>query len=130
VIFVDTNVFMYAVGRDHPLKAEARRFFEEAAAEAGRPLCTSAEVLQELLHVYLPVGRLDAYDAAARLLDARVGEIWSVEPEDSRLARDLADRHPALGARDLLHLACCIRRGVSRVKSFDRGLSACFPGSS
>ena len=48
MIFVDTNVFMYAVGRDHPLKAEARRFFEEAAAEAGRPLCTSAEVLQSV----------------------------------------------------------------------------------
>ena len=30
MIFVDTNVVMYAVGRPHPLKEEARAFFEAA----------------------------------------------------------------------------------------------------
>jgi predicted nucleic acid-binding protein len=33
MIFVDTNVFMYAVGRDHPLKDEARAFLISAVAE-------------------------------------------------------------------------------------------------
>jgi len=28
MIFVDTNVLMYAVGRDHPLRADAQAFFE------------------------------------------------------------------------------------------------------
>jgi len=49
VIFVDTNVLMYAVGGPHPLRTEARAFFEDAL-ESGLPLVTSAEVLQELLH--------------------------------------------------------------------------------
>ena len=31
MIFVDTNVFMYAVGRSHPLQDEAQAFFAEAA---------------------------------------------------------------------------------------------------
>lgn len=130
MIFVDTNVFMYAVGRDHPLKAEARSFFETAMADDSRPLCTSAEVLQELLHAYLPVARLDTHDAAVRLLESRVGDVWPIDHEDVRLARDLTDKHPTLGARDLLHVACCVRRGISRVKSFDRGLASCFPRSS
>ena len=30
MIFVDTNVIMYAVGAEHPLRGSARRFFEEA----------------------------------------------------------------------------------------------------
>ena len=128
MIFVDTNVFVYAVGREHPLKVEARRFFEEMTAEGSPALCTSTEVLQELLHVYLPVGRLGTYDAAAQLLESRVGEIWPIEFDDVRLARDLSEKHPAMGARDLLHLACCVRRGVSRVKTFDRGLAAYFRG--
>lgn len=127
MIFVDSNVLVYAVGGEHPLRNRARSFFRETL-EDGTPLATSAEVLQELLHVYLPVDRLRTLDAALQLADARIATIWSVEAEDVRLARLLAERHPALDARDLLHLACCIRRDVDRVKTFDRALAAAFPG--
>ena len=44
MIFVDTNVFMYAVGRPHALRENAREFFVEAN-RSGAPLCTSAEVM-------------------------------------------------------------------------------------
>src|SRR6185369_2251634 len=64
MIFVDTNVFMYAVGREHALREPARAFIEEAARGRLGPLCTSVEVLQELLHAYLPVGRVETLDAA------------------------------------------------------------------
>jgi predicted nucleic acid-binding protein len=53
--------------------------------------------------------------------------IWPLEVEDIRLARALIDRHPALGSRDLLHLACCKRREIHGVKTFDRGLAGAFP---
>ena len=56
MIFVDTNVFMYAVGRPHELQTPAQDFFVEAN-RSGTPLFTSAEVMQELAHVYLPTGR-------------------------------------------------------------------------
>lgn len=125
MIFVDTNVFMYAVGRDHPLVEAAEAFFREAS-ESGAPLVTSAEVLQELLHAYLAVGRPETLDAALELVRSRMVEIWPVEPEDVELARSLADRHPGLGARDLLHRASCLRRGVTRIHTFDRELAAAF----
>jgi uncharacterized protein len=123
--FVDTNVVMYAVGREHPLREEARSFWLEQA-ESGEVLVSSAEVLQELLHAYLPVGRLETLDAALTLARSRLGAIWAIEREDVELARSLVERHPGLGARDLLHVACCTRRGVERVKTFDRGLAAVF----
>jgi predicted nucleic acid-binding protein len=126
VIFVDTNVFMYAVGRSHPLKSPAREFFSENLA-GSRKLVTSSEVLQELLHAYLPVRRLATLDSALALAEAFMSSIWSLDAEDVRLARAFADRHPELKARDLLHLACCKRRGAQGIKTFDRGLAETFP---
>lgn len=127
MIFVDTDVFMYAVGREHVLRESARAFFFEAL-DSGEVLVTSAEVLQELLHAYLPVDRRGTLDAALALVKGRIREIWSLEAEDVRMARALVERHPTLGARDLVHLACCERRGVDRVKSFDRRLAGAFGG--
>lgn len=123
MIFVDTNVFMYAVGRPHTLQADARGFFERSLGE-GEELVTSAEVLQELLHAYLPVNRIATLDAALRLVAGTVSRVWEVEPMDVWFARDLIVNHPELGARDLVHLACCRRRGVRRIKTFDRALAA------
>jgi predicted nucleic acid-binding protein len=128
MIFVDTSVFMYAVGRSHPLREPARAFFLEAL-EQGEVLVSSAEVLQELLHAYLPVDRTGTLDAALALARNRLGAIWPVEPDDVLLARELVDRNLALGARDLLHLACCIRRRVTRVKTYDRALQGAFAAS-
>jgi predicted nucleic acid-binding protein len=125
VIFVDTNVFMYAVGREHPLRSEAQTFFL-SALETGKVLVTSSEALQELLHAYLPVGRMGTMDAALALAEGRMAQIWAVDAEDVLLARNLLDRHPALGARDLIHLASCLRREVAEIKTFDRTLASAF----
>ena len=123
MIFVDTNLFMYAVGRPHPLQDPAREFFVEANRN-GTPLCTSAEVLQELLHAYLPVARFQTLDVAmALVLRSRV-EMWPLEEEDVTLARQLHEQYSSLSPRDLCHLASCRRRGVSEVKTFDQALRA------
>lgn len=121
--FVDTNVFMYAVGGDHPLRSKARAALFQAV-EKQEPLVTSAEVLQELLHAYLAVGRHATLDAAISLVEGCVDEIWPVEAPDVLLARALDAEHPGLSARDLIHIASCRRRGVSRALTFDRGLAA------
>jgi len=121
--FVDANVFMYFVGAKHPLRAEAREFFVRSR-ELDTHLVTSAEVLQEILHVYLRTGKPRLADAAFDLVDATVSNVWSVEREDVQTARGLSTRHPGLEARDLIHLACCIRRGPRGLMTFDRGLAA------
>lgn len=121
--FVDTNLFMYAVGRSHPLREPAREFFVEANRN-GTPLCTSAEVLQELAHAYLPVARIEALDAAMALIRKSRVEVWPLEEEDVTLARQLHEQYSSLSPRDLCHLASCRRRGVSQVKTFDHALRA------
>ena len=127
MIFLDTNVFMYAVGRDHPLRSDARSFLDRAL-EAECVLATSAEVLQELLHAYLPVDRLGTLDLALELVRRTVATVWPLEPADVRFARGLAETHRGLGARDLLHLACCLRREVDDLQTYDLALRAAFSG--
>lgn len=122
--FVDTNVFVYAVGRAHPLRDEARALLREHL-ERNSILATSAEVLQELLHVYLPVGRLQTLDAALALA-ADLSSIWPIDASDVHAARDLARISPGLGARDLLHLALCRRYEATAILTFDRALSGAF----
>ena len=123
MVFVDTSVLMYAVGREHPLRQPARAFFAMATTEQ-QPLATSSEVLQELAHAYLPVERTAALAAALRIVDRTGMEVWPLERDDVTLGIELGARHPGLGARDLCHLASCQRRGVTRIKTFDRGLNA------
>ena len=123
--FVDTNVFMYAVGGPHPLREPARDFLL-GVFEEDRVLVTSAEVMQELLHAYLAVSRRAEIDHAFTLIESCTQEVWSVEPEDVSLAWALAESHPALAARDLVHLAACKRRGVEKVMTFDRRLASAF----
>lgn len=123
MIFVDTNIFVHAVGREHPLRESAQAFFVDASRDRA-PLYTSAEVLQELMHVYLPAQRFRALDEALALASGAMAEIWALERADVDLARQLERLHPTLAARDLCHLASCRRRGVSRIETFDRALAA------
>ncbi len=123
MIFVDTNVFMYAVGKPHPLQPRAQQFFDESMHNREM-LFTSAEVIQELMHVYLRMKRPHTLDSAFELMDKAGVEVWPLEEADVLLARRLHERYPALEARDLCHLASCRRRGVRQIMTFDEALGA------
>jgi predicted nucleic acid-binding protein len=125
MIFVDSNVFIYAVGRSHPLKQEAQNFFLDSS-DRGKRLVTSAEVLQELLHVYLPVGRTETLDAAIELATQGVDQVLSVDSAAVLHARNLLDNFPGLTARDLLHLSVCQLNNIKELKTFDRNLHSAF----
>jgi hypothetical protein len=125
MIFVDSNIFIYAVGRPHPLKAEAQSFFIESSKKEKR-LVTSAEVLQELLHVYLPVGRLETLDAAIQLAIQGVDQVFPIDSATVLHARNLVNQYPGLTARDLLHLSVCHQNKVKELKTFDRNLHVSF----
>ncbi len=123
--FLDTNVFMYTVGGSHPLQSIARDFFRQSIRDRRR-LCTSAEVLQELAHAYLPVKRGERFDQAMALVRRYRIDVLPLEAEDVLLARQLYERHPHLSARDLCHLATCQRLGITELMTFDGNLAAPF----
>ena len=126
MIFVDSNVPMYLVGAAHPHKVDARRLLEESIS-AGERLVTSAEVMQEMLHRYVAIGRRDAIQPALDALLGVVDEVLPIERSDVERAKQVLDGHPALSARDALHVAVMKRWEVGRVMSFDTGFDG-IPG--
>lgn len=122
MIFVDSNVPMYLVGASHPNKDRARLLLQQAVAD-GEMLVTDAEVLQEILHRYVTIGRQEAIaDAFAGILGV-VDEVFPIERPDVLRARAVLDE-TRLSARDALHVAVMRRHGVSRILTFDHGFDA------
>ena len=120
MIFVDSNIPMYLVGAAHPNKVGAQRLLERAVADRER-LVTDAEVLQEILHRYAAIQRLEAIQPAFELLLGVVDEVFDVGLTEVQRAKELLlARHP-LSSRDALHVAVMERRRVERIMTFDQG---------
>ncbi|MCP9487488.1 MAG: type II toxin-antitoxin system VapC family toxin [Gaiellaceae bacterium MAG52_C11] len=118
-VFIDANVPMYAGGREHPFREPARRVL--ASIPDTIDAVTNVEVFQEILYRYLAVGErrggFAVFDGFAGLMTDRV---LSVRADDVLRARDLAESHPLLETRDLVHLAVMEHHGIEEILSADR----------
>lgn len=120
--FIDTNVLLYAAGVEHPYREACRRVLE-AVVRGELKAATSAEVLQEVLHIYWRRGRA----SAGREMAESVMEILSpdgvlpVTGEDVRRAAALLELLAGVGLspRDCLHLAVMERAGIERIVTAD-----------
>ena len=126
MIFIDSNIPMYLVGAEHPNKHAAASLVERAVARRER-LITDAEVLQEILHRYSAIDRLDAIQPAFDLMAGLVDEVVDVSATTVELAKEILLGRTVSSARDGIHLAVMRQMGVTRVMSFDRGFDA-MPG--
>lgn len=120
MIFVDSNIPMYLVGADHPNKSTSRIQVERLVSE-GRRLVTNVEVLQEILHRYVSIGRRDFIQKAWDTLYGIVEEVHGIGEEDAALAKDLVNAYESLTARDALHAAQMKRLKMDTLLSFDQG---------
>lgn len=120
MILVDANIPMYLVGADHPNKIDAQRLVERALL-AGERLTTDAEVLQEICHRYVAIGRREAISPAFDAVLGVVDAVLSIERTEVEAARDLLLGYTSLSARDALHVAVMRRHSIDRVMTFDRG---------
>ncbi|HTO89147.1 MAG TPA: type II toxin-antitoxin system VapC family toxin [Thermoanaerobaculia bacterium] len=128
MIFLDSNIPMYLVGAAHPHKRDAQQLLERALGE-GERLVTDVEVLQEILHRYVAIGRRDAIQPAFDALLGVVERVFAVELADVERAKRIVLGNPRLSARDALHLSVMESQGISRIMSFDAGFDG-FPGVS
>ncbi len=85
---------------------------------------TSAEVVQEMLHVYGrdPDRRAAGMAYAREVLDA-FEPVLTIDGGDLRSAIEIWQTTPEIDARDALHAAVCLRHGlqlVSTDRAFDR----------
>ncbi len=118
MILVDTNVFMYAAGAEHPHKAPSARFLLRVARGEVEAL-VDAEVLQEILHRYRAMSRwVDAqrvYDSARRIVPVT----FPITIELIDAARGLLDASSSLTVRDAIHAAVVFESGAEAICSYD-----------
>lgn len=120
MIFVDSNVPMYVAGRDHPHREPSRRFLE--SGRAGRiDLCTSVEVLQEILHRYVGLKRPDLAAEVYELFVEVCPVVFPVTLSDTDQAKSLIGSVAGVSARDAVHAAVMLNNGVSQIATFDAG---------
>ena len=119
VVFVDANVFMYLVGSDGDLRQRCRSALRHLV-ERQITLVTSVEVLQELLHRFSALNRIETACAVYETAVDVCVEILPVTERHTSRALDLLQGHKRLSARDALHVATMEQRGVRWILSTDR----------
>ena len=84
-------------------------------------------VLQEILHRYTAIDRLEAISPAFHAILGVVDEVFAVELSDVERARDILLSTQRISARDAVHLAIMERNQVETILSFDTGFDG-YPG--
>lgn len=118
IVFIDANIPMYGAGRDHPHREPSLRFLE-AVRKNEIEACTSTEVLQEILYRYSALRRVDVAREVYDLFVSICPIVFDVTLTDTNRAVDLMEEHESLSARDAIHAAVMLNRGIEWIVTFD-----------
>lgn len=118
-VFVDANIFMYAVGASHPHKAPSIRLLEHIAGD-GVESVTDAEALQELLYRYWAIQQLERGLAICDQVVRVIPTILPVNVSDVSTAKQLLIQHRAIEPRDAIHAAVMLNHGLTHLYSYDQ----------
>ena len=117
-VFVDSNIVMYAVGREHPYRRPCQEVLRQIA-EGEVQAVVDCEVHQEILHRYLSLRLPEKAHQISLRLEVLIPHTLPIMLEDIVRARQLVGRYPDLPARDLLHVAVMLNHGITRILSAD-----------
>jgi uncharacterized protein len=117
-IFLDTNVFLYAVGAQHPLKAPSQKVLS-LVGDGTLEAASNTEVVQEILYVLGRRGQRETASKLARHVIELLGPLLPVTQADISVTCDLMDRYPALPTRDAIHAATMLNNGISDIITSD-----------
>lgn len=117
IFFIDTNIFMYAIGTSHPFKEKAQALIR-LIGEGTIKGAINTEVLQEVLYRYSSIGKSKIGYQLFEMLTETFHHVWPVFKEDLIEARTMQEKY-SVKTRDAIHAATMFRNGVNRLYSFD-----------
>ncbi len=121
--FLDANILMYAIGRDHPYKEPCIRVLRRIEEDTLR-VVSSVEVLQEILHRYRSLREYQVAAGAFTQFKLLCDEILPLEPGDVDRAFEILEDHREISVRDAIHAATMFRRGLEKILSTDKHFDA------
>lgn len=122
-VFLDTNVFIYAAGQEHALKAPCVSLLQRVAS-GELEATTSVEVVQELYHVYRRRGMLSAGLSLGREVVRLFPDILPITRTDLVRSALILERAPQVSPRDALHAATALNHQIGVIVSTDEDLDA------
>jgi predicted nucleic acid-binding protein len=120
MVFVDSNIPMYVAGGEHPHRAPALALLRRARA-GDLELCTSTEVLQEILYRYAGMDRMDLADQVYDLFVQQCAVVLPVTIADTDRARIILRDTTGVSVRDAVHAAVMLEHDITQIATFDRG---------
>lgn len=117
---VDTNVFMYAVGRNHDYRESCRTLIAQLRS-GDLDVNIDVEVVQEILHIYHARNQTNVGIRVARDVMMMLPRPITVTPQTVSSATDLLERYPSIQSRDAVHAAVALEHGLEGIISADRG---------
>lgn len=118
MIVVDTTVLAYAVGSDHPLREPCARLLI-AIGEGGIQATTTAEVIQEFVHVRARRSPRAEVVARARDFAQALSPLLTADEEALDRGLDLFARHEHLGSFDAVLAATALENEAEALVSAD-----------
>ncbi len=116
--FLDTNVFLYAAGGDHPNRSPCQQILRRVA-RGELEATTSSEVVQEILYVLARRGLRNEAVLLARNVLTMFPEMLEVGAREMEGACDLLEATPDLSPRDAVHAATMTTHGVTAIITAD-----------
>lgn len=117
-VLLDTAVFVYAVGSEHPYRAPCRLLLDPDRGADLKPEA-SVQAIQELLHqrARRTGDRIGAVQTAESMM--LLCQLHDLTDRDLRLGLQLSRDAPGLHGRDALHAATALNRGIDIIVSPD-----------
>jgi len=117
-VFIDSNIPMYAAGKEHPNRTPSIKVLE-LISEGEIIGVTSTEVFQEILYRYQAIDLLykglELFDSFSSIID----EAFSININIMREARNIL-KDNNINARDAVHIATMDHYEISYIASHDK----------
>jgi len=120
-IFLDVNIPMYAVGKEHPYKAPCA-WVMRRVGEGRLAVAIDTEVLQEIMYRYGAINEAQGGASMSRRVLRIVPTVYAVTVPDIWRAIALFEKHASQGvaARDTIHAAVMHSNGLTHILSADQ----------
>jgi len=118
IYFIDTNIFLYSIGRDHPLKPASVTAIHRIR-DGQITAIINTEIIQEILYHLQSIKQLSIGVRLAKDAVSISSRILPVEEIDLSLAIELLEAYPKIQTRDAFHAATMIHNGIKEIISTD-----------